>query len=138
MKRIRQILNAIPTKLNRIPKSIRTYVLEKYNYMCAGNIPGIPCNYNIVDALEIDHILPKSIKWVDKICNLQVLCSNCHAIKTKRYDIILIQKHKSGLLLPIVIKRHLKRFLKTNSRLNNNFRCKNDCNTAENSNSSSN
>jgi 5-methylcytosine-specific restriction endonuclease McrA len=121
MRRIKQILNAVPTKLKKIPMSTRRYVLEKYNYMCAGNIPGISCSYNILDALEIDHILPKSIKWVDKICNLQVLCSNCHAIKTKRYDTILIQKHKCGLLFPRIIKRHLKRFLKTNSKVTNNL-----------------
>jgi hypothetical protein len=74
MRRIKQILNAVPTKLNRIPTSVRRYVLEKYNYMCAGNIPGIPCNYNVLDALEIDHILPKSISGLIKyvICKYSV------------------------------------------------------------------
>jgi 5-methylcytosine-specific restriction endonuclease McrA len=111
MGRIRRILNALPSRVNRIPAVTRRRVLEKYNYKCAGNIPGVPCNYSIIDALEIDHILPKSIKSINRRFNLQVLCSNCHALKTKRYDIKLIQKHKRGHLTRSHIKHHIRRFI---------------------------
>jgi len=112
MGRIRRILSAVPCLQNRIPAVTRRRVLEKYNYKCAGNIPGVPCTYSIVDALEIDHILPRSIKPVNRRFNLQVLCSNCHSLKTKRYDIKLIQKHKQGYLTRGHIKHHIQRFIR--------------------------
>jgi len=111
MGKIERILNACPSVVNRVSARLRRSVLERYNYKCAGNVPGIECDYNIIDGLEIDHILPKAIKRVDKPYSLQVLCSNCHTLKTKRYDIPLIKKFKHGCLGVRHLKRHLRRFL---------------------------
>lgn len=111
MGRVRRIINARPSTLNRIPALTRRRVLEKYNYKCAGTIPGVHCTYSIIDALEIDHILPKAIKRINRRYNLQVLCSNCHSLKTKRYDIKLIRKFKCGRLERKHIKQHIRRFV---------------------------
>lgn len=102
-----QLIVALP----RIPTPIRRLVLKNYKYTCAGNVPGYPCNYNILDALEIDHILPRSIRCFHRKSNLQVLCSNCHTLKTKYYDTKLIHLHKRGLLTKKHVKRHLRIFL---------------------------
>jgi 5-methylcytosine-specific restriction endonuclease McrA len=109
---VERIIRALPTLSKRISPFMRKTVLERYNNKCAGNIPGVQCNCDIPDCLEIDHILPKSIKRVDRVFSLQVLCSNCHAIKTKRYDVPLIQKYKLGKIGLIQLKRHIRRFLK--------------------------
>lgn len=100
---------------NRIPAPIRRIVMKDYNYTCAGNVPGFPCNYKVLDALEIDHILPKSIRCMHRRSNLQVLCSNCHTLKTKYYDTKLIFLHKNGSLKKRHVRNHINTFLKTNS-----------------------
>ena len=92
------------------PISIKNSVLKRYRYKCAGNIPGHPCEYNVRDALEVDHIVPRSILCIHKKYNLQVLCSNCHALKTKYYDIDLIRKFKEGSLKSKHIRRHVDKF----------------------------
>jgi len=95
----------------RIPTPIKRVVLRKYNYKCAGNLPNVYCDYSVVDALEIDHILPRSIRCLNRICNLQVLCSNCHTLKTKYYDTPLIHLYKQGFLKRKHVREHLHLFL---------------------------
>ena len=85
--------------------------MRNYNYKCAGNIPNVPCDYSCIDALEIDHILPRSIRCIHRVCNLQVLCSNCHTLKTKNYDLPLIHMFKQGHLKRKHIRAHLRLFL---------------------------
>jgi 5-methylcytosine-specific restriction endonuclease McrA len=95
----------------KLSKSIKKDVLRMYDYTCAGNIPGYPCTYNIREALEIDHIVPRSILCIHKKYNLQVLCSNCHSLKTTYYDIDLIRKFKEGSLKRKDIKKHVNTFI---------------------------
>lgn len=115
-RRISKIMKLIrvPPRVNasaRIPSPIRRIVLRNYDNKCAGSVPGLPCDYNVVDALEIDHILPKSIYCINRLCNLQVLCSNCHTLKTKNYDLPLIHLHKQGYLKRKHVREHLHLFL---------------------------
>lgn len=95
----------------RIPSPIRRVVLRNYEYKCAGNVPGVPCEYNVIDALEIDHVLPRSIRCIHRLCNLQVLCSNCHTLKTKNYDLPLIHMYKQGEMKRKHVREHLHLFL---------------------------
>lgn len=116
VRRIKKIMKLFRSRellapTGRVPEAIRRSLLEKYHHKCAGNVPGYPCDYSVVDALEVDHILPRSIRCCHKKFNLQILCSNCHTLKTKKYDIPLIRKHKSGLIEDYHIKRHLRLFL---------------------------
>ena len=100
-----------PNTSARISDSIREIVFRKYNNKCAGSIPGLPCDYNVVDALQIDHILPRSILCINRTCNLQLLCSNCHSLKTKNFDRPLIEQHKQGQLKRKHVRAHLHLFL---------------------------
>ena len=95
----------------QISHSIREIVFRKYNNKCAGSIPGLPCDYSVVDALQIDHVLPRSIFCINRTCNLQLLCSNCHSLKTKNFDRPLIDMHKQGQLRRKHVREHLRRFL---------------------------
>jgi len=111
MKCFKLYKNVRMERHKQLSKSLKNYILIKYNYTCAGNIPGHPCTYNIREALEVDHILPRSIVCVHKKYNLQVLCSNCHSLKTRYYDAELIQKFKAGTLKDRHVKKHLDRFM---------------------------
>jgi 5-methylcytosine-specific restriction endonuclease McrA len=115
--RIQHILKYFKKPINiltshvKLSKSIKNDVLRMYNYTCAGNIPGHPCEYNVREALEVDHIVPRAILCIHKKYNLQVLCSNCHSLKTTYYDIDLIRKFKEGNLSLKKIKKHVTTFI---------------------------
>ncbi len=47
--------------------------------------------------LEIDHITPLSKDGLNKLQNLQVLCTACHSRKTKREGLYYHQHTKVGL-----------------------------------------
>jgi uncharacterized Zn finger protein (UPF0148 family) len=54
----------------------------KQNYMCVGdgckNLRLLPCTW------ELDHIQPLFQQGTNNYENLQVICPNCHALKTQR------------------------------------------------------
>ena len=114
--RMERILNCFKKQIFlqthvKLPIATKKYILKKYDYTCAGNIPGHPCEYNVRDAVEVDHIVPQSVLCIHKKYNLQVLCSNCHSLKTKYYDMDLIRKFKEGTLKSKHIRRHVDKFL---------------------------
>ena len=47
-------------------------------------------------AVEVDHILPKSLGGVDEPSNLQSLCRSCHEHKTARENSYKIQVEEDG------------------------------------------
>lgn len=93
-----------------ITSSAKKRILKKYNYTCAGTVPGKPCIYNDRKALQIDHIVPQSIMCVHNKYNLQVLCANCHSLKTYHYDNDLIRKFKAGEMKLKHLVNHIKLF----------------------------
>lgn len=116
MSRISKIMHVfrnpprIPVRPH-IQNMIRRDVLNKYNHKCAGNIPQFPCSNTYKEVLEIDHILPQAIQRINKKYNLQVLCSNCHTLKTKLYDTNLINMYKTGTLQRRHVRHHLRLFV---------------------------
>ena len=41
------------------------------------------CKQVLPVTAEIDHIIPRHKGGSDRLCNLQALCNNCHALKTR-------------------------------------------------------
>ena len=88
-------------KSRNIPEAKKKLVAAGQHFKCANspesNIKGLEeydCllwqlteNRGIFDksCYEIDHIVEYSIKQDDSIENLQALCSNCHAFKTRNF-----------------------------------------------------
>lgn len=59
-----------------IPVHYKKIILERQEYKC--NICSI-----FLDVCDIDHITPYRVTLTHKISNLQALCPNCHAKKTR-------------------------------------------------------
>ena len=86
-------------KSKYISDSTKKLVLESQNYKCANN-PDKPalnlddykcllwiCYDGLFDdaACEFDHIGEHCITGDNSISNIQALCPNCHAVKTKKF-----------------------------------------------------
>lgn len=81
-------------QLNRTEKK---EVLERQNYLCAGGNRcqkrhGKVLDLNI-DNCQFDHIKPRALGGSNTMNNMQALCPNCHAEKTKE-DLKRIHKKK--------------------------------------------
>ena len=63
-------------KRTKIRGSIVKNIMYKQCYKCA------KCNFILSPANQVDHIIPYSITGDDSEDNLQVLCANCHALKS--------------------------------------------------------
>ena len=63
----------------KIPGSIRWQVLERAKTRCESC--GIS---NEIKALEVDHILPKSLGGKDELSNFQALCFSCNSMKKNK------------------------------------------------------
>jgi len=63
----------------KIPGSIRWQVLERAKTRCESC--GIS---NDIKALEVDHILPKSLGGKDELSNFQALCFSCNSMKKNK------------------------------------------------------
>ena len=62
-----------------IPSSVRWQVLERAKTRCEA------CGVsNDVKALEVDHILPKSLGGKDELSNFQALCYSCNSMKKNK------------------------------------------------------
>ena len=87
------------TKRKHISNKIKETIVMNQNNKCANN-PCNPaanltgytcllwqCNYGKFDesGYQIDHIVEYCDEQNNNITNLQALCPNCHAVKTKRY-----------------------------------------------------
>lgn len=61
-------------------KKIRLATLRRDNWLC------VICNKKnkVISAKEVDHIIPVSSGGTHEMDNLQSLCKECHALKTKR------------------------------------------------------
>lgn len=77
------------TNRNTVPGSIRYEVLKRAEFRC--ELCGISANEK---ALEVDHIVPKSLRGEDSVNNYQALCYTCNASKNNRDDSDLRGKHK--------------------------------------------
>jgi len=64
-----------------ISGTIRYEVLKRANYRC--ELCGVSAH---IKALEVDHIIPRSVGGSDDISNLQALCYSCNAMKRDRDD----------------------------------------------------
>lgn len=49
----------------------------------AGGFKCAKCGFDNLGALEIDHIKPRHLGGDHSKSNLQILCANCHTIKTR-------------------------------------------------------
>lgn len=54
-------------------------VLKRDDYTCK------ICSMRDVEIMQVDHIVEKALGGNDLLINLQTLCPNCHARKTKRF-----------------------------------------------------
>lgn len=61
----------------RVPKAFRRLILKRQKHKCA------VCSM-FLDVYDIDHIIPYRVYPVHKLNNLQALCPNCHARKTRK------------------------------------------------------
>ncbi len=86
-------------KREHIPKSVINQILSNQNNKCANN-PDKPalnlsdyncCLWILYDGdfdsagYEIDHIDEHCISTNNHILNIQLLCPNCHSVKTKKF-----------------------------------------------------
>jgi hypothetical protein len=93
------VIDLTEKKRPYIPQYIKNTILRRQNGKCA-NIPMRPA-LNLQDYIcllwqtndgkfdeagyNIDHIVEYSDSYNNHISNLQALCPNCHAVKTKRF-----------------------------------------------------
>lgn len=75
-----------------IPVAVKQNVLIRQNYKCAASIKDYNCLLWIINegyfdesGYEFDHIDEYSITKDNSENNIQALCPNCHAVKTKRF-----------------------------------------------------
>jgi 5-methylcytosine-specific restriction endonuclease McrA len=61
-----------------LPRRKVQFLKRRQNYRCAH------CKHTLPVTAQIDHIVPWCISHDDRIINLQALCPNCHALKTRR------------------------------------------------------
>jgi len=73
---------------------IRTQAIKKYGNKCE------LCGFNLI--VESHHILPKNKGGLHEIDNLMVLCSNCHALITRKYLSLKSRKDIPSLQRKIV------------------------------------
>lgn len=63
-------------------RKLRERVLQRDDYLC------LQCRAKalIVEATDVDHIIPKHDGGTDELSNLQSLCAPCHKEKTAKED----------------------------------------------------
>jgi hypothetical protein len=71
---------------------VKNNILQKQNYKCANSIKNYKCllwttNNGFFDeaGYEFDHIDEFCLTFDNTLNNIQALCPNCHAVKTKRF-----------------------------------------------------
>lgn len=62
----------------KLSESVKKKLAHKQNYLC--NI----CNVCLPPSYQADHIIPHKISNDDSEENIQILCPNCHSVKTQR------------------------------------------------------
>lgn len=70
----------------KIAPQVRWELAASQKFKCA------ICKRVLPITAEIDHIIPRHRGGSDRLCNLQALCNNCHASKT-RTERALPRKH---------------------------------------------
>ena len=107
----------LPQKINLTPAQ-KKRLAGKQNFQCA-NIPGALINnlHNYKCPLwqrsnargnfgesgyDIDHIIEKAAGGTDEESNLHALCMDCHAVKTGRFQTIILSK--DGITKPTSTK----------------------------------
>ena len=76
------------TKMNKsrkVRESIKKQIAYKQNYKC------FECNNMLPPSYQIDHIIPHAISFDDSITNLNAMCPNCHANKSQKETMRIIQ-----------------------------------------------
>lgn len=71
---------------------VKNHILQQQNYKCANTIKNYKCllwttNNGFFDeaGYEFDHIDEFCLTSNNTLNNIQALCPNCHAVKTKRF-----------------------------------------------------
>ena len=78
------------SRKRKVSESVKKEVAHRQNYRC------YKCDQMLPPTFQTDHIIPHSISNDDSLENLQVLCPNCHSLKTQRENVRII-KFKSLL-----------------------------------------
>ena len=81
-------MTIIPRK--PIRESVKKEICYRQSYKCA------KCSTLLPPSLQIDHIIPYSISQNNDQDNLQVLCPNCHSLKSQK-EILRISQYKKIL-----------------------------------------
>ena len=88
------------SRKRKLSESVKKEVAHRQNYLC------LKCCKILPPTFQTDHIIPHSISNDDSLENLQVLCPNCHSLKTQKENIRII-KFKSLLLSKCSDSEHL-------------------------------
>ena len=79
-------------KKKYICREVKDIVLKNQQYKCANSIKNYNCllwminNGNFDEAgYQFDHINEYCLSSDNSVTNIQALCPNCHAVKTKRF-----------------------------------------------------
>lgn len=78
------------TKRKEFTAAIKTAVRERNNFTC--EYPGC----NTYPATEVDHIVPEGLGGLSTYDNAQLLCTACHARKTKLDSKMMVKADKKG------------------------------------------
>jgi 5-methylcytosine-specific restriction endonuclease McrA len=62
----------------RVPADVRRWVMRRQLGRCAG-----PCGEVLPETYQLDHRMPWCLTRDDRASNLDALCPNCHALKTR-------------------------------------------------------
>ena len=81
-------MNYIGIKHNRsVTKSVKQFIASRQNYICKW------CKQPLENTYQVDHDRPLWHGGSNEIANLQALCPNCHARKT-RYEMSIMPRKK--------------------------------------------
>ena len=69
--------------------SVLSDLMSRQGYRCVGCLETL-----VTGQCDVDHIVPLSVSGDNHARNLQVLCSSCHAWKTRRYDMKNIRAYR--------------------------------------------
>lgn len=102
-------------KRKAIPSYIKDELLIKQDNSCSLCYKKFKTTYDNINFYEIDHIIPYCETKDDRIENLQILCFECHKIKTVREI-----RNRRKMTSEDEIKTRRKKIKYNENNLNNN------------------
>ena len=81
-----------PTSKRRTPLNYASVVSQLWQLQ-RGQCAECSISLHELQVFDVDHIVPWSVSRCDELWNLQLLCPNCHALKSRQEECKRIARH---------------------------------------------